>query len=113
MWYVLNPDAQYLMVSLAQILGTGLGMCLIFLPKLFDLDNDIKKVGSTMGSSTTMSGAEVTKMEQYKTEIDQLKEQNKALTSSMLEMSSQSASGELAVVATNKVAPIEFVGGSP
>lgn len=111
MWYVLSPDAQYLMISLAQILGTGLGMCLIFLPKLLDLNNDIKKVGSTMGSSTTMSGSEVTKMEQYKTEIDQLKSENKNLKISLDKTTS--GSGELAVIATNKVAPSEFVGGSP
>ena len=92
MWFVLSPDAQYFMISLAQIFGTGLGMCLIFLPKLLNLDNDIKKVGSTTSNSTTRnttSGSRtykrrtsvsgVQEMDQYTTEFDQLREEIKKL----------------------------------
>ena len=105
MWYVLTPDAQYLMISLAQIFGTGLGMCLIFLPKLLSLNNDIKKVSPTNGSSTkdtpsgsgsgsrettrSGSGRMINAVLSLDNEVDQLREENKKLKGSIVDLQTE------------------------
>jgi hypothetical protein len=51
MWLTLTPDAQYVLISVAQIIGTGLGMCFIFLPKLLNLNIELSTTGDTTASS--------------------------------------------------------------